>query len=723
MKLLKKSHLILLLAAVLILLGCIGMTAYLLFSNYQNIRLFKLAQSNFQRGDAGSLELADAQLQQVISKDDDNESAYVMLGEIAQKTKNYPQAVYYCYMAHRLNPLSSENKERYIRSLCFARYFDRLENFLVQQDRTDKWNQLLLYAAGHNGNIKKYKLQLERRDQDNRIGELALLLFEHKQLSHEDKIRALERAFAGADAFLQQELLAAQAEIYLEARDFDNAEKALIQACDLNEFAFAPVLGRFYANFRTFGQALTVLEKYLAVYHDPTVAMQTAEIYCLLNQTGKISLLRNKYQAEPGEIAMLCCYYFDALTAWMQKDMTALKEYVVPLRKTVRTPLAAFMFFCVDLQDHDLKAVQESYTALLAQRNYLDLQNRADSMLSQYLKAALKDAAGKEMQLLPLAALLHERKPEVFTAKFLLLAQKKNKSVNIALLKDALTRFKDDQGIVKIAIEYYLDHEISRSKDLIAYYKETFPERSGDMLRYEIVLAMKQQDPDRVSHLFRTHFSPEILPEYWQFALSTMREEDLLFLSRDQLYEPFCKALLALKKGDREAACDLLQNADAKGNLALLFFAAKTLGENGRNQAALEKYALFPANSPYYLTVLLNMAELYSENGEETRALDLSRQAYHLAPGLPETQRCYADKLGKCGKWTLIPDIVRLTPRTPWKKQMKALWIAGMQHRIKEQDIHTQQEKARELCRQLLVVDPDNHTALELLKKLNKMPQ
>ena len=39
--------------------------------------------------------------------------------------------------------------------------------------------------------------------------------------------------------------------------------KALEEAYELNECAFAPVLGRFYAKYRTFGKALSVFEKYL----------------------------------------------------------------------------------------------------------------------------------------------------------------------------------------------------------------------------------------------------------------------------------------------------------------------------------------------------------------------------------------------------------------------------------------------------------------------------
>ena len=39
------------------------------------------------------------QLLQVIENDDDNEAAYVMLAEIAGKQKNYPEQVYYYFMA------------------------------------------------------------------------------------------------------------------------------------------------------------------------------------------------------------------------------------------------------------------------------------------------------------------------------------------------------------------------------------------------------------------------------------------------------------------------------------------------------------------------------------------------------------------------------------------------------------------------------------------------
>ena len=72
MKNLKKSHWILIISSVLILIGCIGATAYLLFSNYQNVRLFKQAQNNFLRGDEASLSLAETQLLQLIRHDSDN---------------------------------------------------------------------------------------------------------------------------------------------------------------------------------------------------------------------------------------------------------------------------------------------------------------------------------------------------------------------------------------------------------------------------------------------------------------------------------------------------------------------------------------------------------------------------------------------------------------------------------------------------------------------------
>ena len=699
------------------------MTAFLLFSNVRNVRLFQQAQSNFQRGDDASLDLAETQLLQLIAKDSNNESAFSMLGEIAGKRKFYPEQVYYCAMAYRLNPLSSENKEKYIDSLCSARYFDRLEVLLSQDSSlSDKHRQLLLYAAGRNGNINKYKQQLSRRDADNRIGELALLLFVHNHLTVEQKLSALER-FKDPDGFLKQEILAAQTELYLDIQDIDRAEKSLVEAYEQNNYAFAPVLGRFYAQYRNFGKALDVFEKHLAIYHDQSVAVQTAEIYCLLNKTDKIAKLRTDYQSDSGNRAMLCNYYFDALIALAKKDMTGLKELTAPLRENINTPLSAFMFLCADIQSGNIQEIKTSYDTLLAHRNYLNLQEQSDNMLSEFLKKAFFEKNIPPEKLLPLATILYNRKPDVFTAKFILLAQKKNNSENIILLKDALTRFGNDPGVIKIAIEYYLQHNPAEAERLVAHYKQKFAQKSGDMVRYELFLNMQKKDYEKVSLLFRSNFKPELLPDYWRFAGSTMREKDLIFLSKDKLYEPFCLALLHLKKNEVNKACNLLEKADAKNNYALLFFAAKTLAENGRNQSALKKYALFPEKSPYTIAVLLNMAELYAEDGNIDQALILSARAYNLAPSIPETQLCYADKLHKKGDWKTIPDIVKLSSSNPYRRKLEPLWISGMEQRIKDCNINTQREKIRELCRQLLVIAPDNNIALEYLKKLHQMPQ
>ncbi len=719
----KKSRLILIILSVLILTGCISMTVFLLFSNVRNVRLFQQAQSNFQRGDDASLDLAETQLLQLIARDSNNESAFSMLGEIAGKRKFYPEQVYYCAMAYRLNPLSSENKEKYIESLCSARYFDRLEVLLSQDSSlSDKHRQLLLYAAGRNGNINKYKQQLSRRDADNRIGELALLLFVHKHLTVEQKLSALER-FNDPDGFLKQEILAAQTELYLAENDISSAEKCLQKAYELNRYAFAPALGRFYAQHRNFGKALDVFEKHLAIYHDQSVAVQTAEIYCLLNKTDKIVKLRTDYQSDSGNRAMLCNYYFDALIALAQKDMTTLKELTAPLRGNINTPLLAFMLLCADIQSGNIQEINASYETLLTHRNYLNLQEQADNMLSEFLKTSFLKRNIPPEKLLPPATILYNRKPDVFTAKFILLAQKKNNSVNIILLKDALTRFGNDPGVIKIAIEYYLQHNHSEAERLVTHYKQKFAQKSGDMVRYELFLNMQKKDYEKVSLLFRSNFKQELLPDYWRFAGSTMREKDLIFLSRDKLYEPFCLALLHLKKNEVNKACYLLEKADAKNNYALLFFAAKTLAENGRNQPALKKYALFPEKSQYTIAVLQNMAELYAEDGNIDQALILSARAYNLAPSMPETQLCYADKLHKKGDWKTIPDIVKLSSSNPYRRRLEPLWISGMEQRIKDCNINTQREKIRELCRQLLVIAPDNNIALEYLKKLHQMPQ
>ncbi len=711
-----KLRLILLILSLLILLGCIGLTAYLLFSNYQQTRLFTRAESEFRRGNAESLALAKVKLQQVIQRDGDNEAAYIMLAEIAGKQKNYPEQVYYCFMAHRLNPLSRENKAKYISSLCYARYFKRLETFLSQQQELPvEWQQLLLYSAGLNGHINKYNMECRT---DVPLGKLTVLLFKDNTRTVDEKLSALDK-LPPEDFFLQQETAAAKLKFFLGKRDIDNAEKTLLKAYKLNKFVFAPILGRFYANFRSFDKALKIFEKYLADYHDPAVAMQTAEIFCLLRQTEKIAKLRNKYQSDPGELAMLCCYYFDALVALANNDMVSLKELTVPLRKNFDTPLAAFMFFITDILEGDLGRIRTSYTRLLAHRSYLDLQKRADIMLSDFLKKSLKGFTQEE-QLLSVATVLYGRLPEAFTARLILLIQKKNGNINVSVLQDALKRFSQDSGIMKIGVEYYLLHDISEAERLMANYKKIFPGKSKDIRNYEIAAALRKKEYDRASELFQKYFSSEILLKYWAFASLTLRENDLLFLSRDKLYKPFCNALLALKRNDKKTACDLLENADAKGNTELLFFAARILGENGRIQAALNKYAQFPAASPYQLAVLLNQAELLAEKGDLTKALDLSRQAYKMFPDLPETQLCYADKLYKSGNVNLIPEVIKLSSGQTHRHRLEKLWVAGMQARINQCDIITQKETIRELCRRLLAVVPDNSIALGLLKKIEK---
>ena len=112
-----------------------------------------------------------------------------------------------------------------------------------------------------------------------------------------------------------------------------------------------------------------------------------------------------------------------------------------------------------------------------------------------------------------------------------------------------------------------------------------------------------------------------------------------------------------------------------------------------------------------------------NENNNMDMALESSRRAYNSAPDLPETQYCYADKLDRTNQHAIIPDIVKLTQDSPYRRKLKTLWISGMQKKISSGNVAQEREKVRELCRKLLVVDPDNKIAKEYLKKLNKMPQ
>ena len=719
----KKSRLILIILSVLILLGCIGMMAFLLFFNYQNVRLFKQAESNFLQGDDNSLLLAETQLLEVVQKDSDNESAFIMLGEIARKRKIYPEQVYYCYMACRLNPLSRENKERYINSLCFARYFDRLESFLSQETPlNDQHRMLLLYAAGRNGNFNKYKEQMPKVKNSGNTKSLISLLFEQKQLPPGKKLAAAGKLNFDKDPFWQQELFVAQTDLFLELGNINAAEKCMLEAYKLNEYAFAPALGRFYAGYRNFGKALEVFEKHLSVYHDQSVAMQCAEIYCLLNQVEKIEALQKEYQADPGSRAMVCDYYLECLIAFAQKDFTALKDLTEPLRKSVSSPLASFIFFCVDIQQGELREVQASYNMLLKHKEYQSLQEQADKILLDYLKNFF--AKGKELEkTAALAAKLYERRKDAFIAKLILLAQKRAGSVDGLMLKDAVRRFGNDRGVMKLAIEYYLSSEILEAEKLIAVYKQKFSDRANETLGYEIVLNMRKRDLDKVSELFRKNLSAEILPQYWNFVRSTKRKSDLLFLSSDKLYGPYARALLLMSSGKNKQAAAILENVEAKNDPELLFFAAKILAENGYHKAALEKYRQIPDSSSLKLTVLLNMAEIYAELGDIDESLKFAKRAYIQSPQMPETQLCYGDKLYKKGEISMIPDIIKLSSRTPLRRQMESLWIIGMQQRIKECSMNTQKEKIRELCRQVLAIAPDNHIALEYLEKLRQMPQ
>ena len=420
----KKIRISLICAALLILLGSIALSAYLFFFNYQNVQTLRQAENNFNQGASESLKLAEAQLLQLVRNDPDNERAFILLAKIAQKNKIYPEQVYYSLQAHKLNPLSEENENAYLEALLYAREFERLERFLsLKGNLKGELNGFLLYAAGQNGNISKYRTLLDRRD-DNLIAELALLLCKHTHIPVQERLSTLENylSLRAKNDFQKQEILAGMVSICLSQNDLDNAEKYLLQAYELNKFAFAPALGRFYANYRSMGKALEIFEKYLSLYHDPAVALQTAEIYCLLNKRDKILTLNQAYQADSGKAALLLNYYFEVLDKFAANDINACRQYLAPLQEAVNTPLATFIYFCAELEEEDLIGVFKYYNALLQHRPYLDLQMRADRLVIELVKKTISSEKNQDPVLLELAEKVYWRTPDVNVGKFLLLS-------------------------------------------------------------------------------------------------------------------------------------------------------------------------------------------------------------------------------------------------------------------------------------------------------------
>ena len=717
----KKLRVILIITALIVLVISIAFSIYLLFSNHQNVQLLKNAESNISHGDEASLSLAEAQLLQLISNDSDNERAFILLGKIAAMKKVYPEQLYYTFKAHQLNPLSDENEQAYIESLLFAREFPRLENFLSRKRGLARDRVIfLLYAAGKNGTFNKYS-RIHKQLQNNpaALAKLTEMLFLAKNPPDENKLLSLKQQSAD-DKFIQQEISAALVDVYLQKNNFDLAEKQLQEACELNEYAFSIALGRFYANFRSLGKAVEVFEKYLDFYHDPMVSLQYAELCCLLKKRDKIADIRRRYQTDSGERAMLLSYYFEALDRFAANDIKALRQYLVPLQKAINTPLATFIYLNTELDNSNLSGIFKYYNQLISQESYLDLQLRADELVLNFIKSNLKTPLHKEVLFQTLAEKVYWRKPDALAGKFILLSSRSKSNFNLLLLTDLLNRFPQDHGVVKFAIEYYLKKDPAIAGNLIASFKTKFPAQKKEMLFYEIYLAANQNDDEKISTLFRKNFSPEIAARYWQFAIARNRTADLKQIAQIPLYKPFCEAAILLKEGKKESALDMLTHADAQQNFALLFYAASTLGENNRIQAALDQYAKFPENSPYKIEVLMNKAELLCEKGNMAEALRLSRQAYEAAPNRPETQYCYADKLHRTGQFARLTEIMTLSDRSPFREKMKYFLISALEHQLKNSDPQKTPDRVLNLYERLLRISPDNQIAIEYREKLKR---
>ena len=248
-----------------------------------------------------------------------------------------------------------------------------------------------------------------------------------------------------------------------------------------------------------------------------------------------------------------------------------------------------------------------------------------------------------------------------------------------------------------------------------------FPENHADMLQYRIILGAKQKKFDEVSKLFQEYYSPQIAGEYWNYAISGNRIEDLRFLARNPQYQPYCQSAILLAEGKKVEALNILANADAGGNEDLLFYAAKTLAENDRHNEALKLYKLFPEKSSYRLDVLLNSAELYSALGNYDEAVKFAQMAYQIAPTLSVVQYCLADKLYKNGQVSEIADIAKFDKSSPFSDKMREFLIVSLEFNLKNCNLKSDKDKIINKIERLLRLDPENKIALEYRNKIKNL--
>ena len=327
MKNLLRLRVIVLALLLLVTVGVLGSILWLAFNHSSTATYFANAKAAWSKGNYAVVR---QELAKVINHDHENEEAYQMLADLAERERHFQDAAGYWSILTNLNSQQEKFKTRLYLALAACRNDAAIISILqpmVAKDDINIEQKLILANAYLRSN---HPLEAEmladailKSDKSN----LAARLLKADILFATGKTAAAEVAYkqltpTGISAEIRCLAGLGLCRCRLVSGDVAGAAKLLakldpVPACELE---IRNLQGMIFVRRQQYAQAAGEYEKILQVQTaNLTLAAELAEIYASDNNREKLQQLRNRFK-DNSRPSMIIGYYIDALLAGMKND-------------------------------------------------------------------------------------------------------------------------------------------------------------------------------------------------------------------------------------------------------------------------------------------------------------------------------------------------------------------------------------------------------------------
>lgn len=740
----------------LIFLACLGASFYYAIKDIGKYMDYLRASDLYEAGDYAA---AKDLFVKVINEDPNKEKAIVAMAEIYHHDRDWGNESFFRQRIMRLNPLNRQYYLDYLESSFRARNFGSIYSILnlkvmESTDLPPEEGALYLISALQSGHAQAGKAFYADRKKANpkyfmetERGRLADLLLNGTDMNREEMETLFTSLDQIGDPLVRFETGNILLRLYSKQNDPESdskMERLLLDAVELNDYAGAPMLAKYYFMHYRFDDVIRICGDFMKNRMNAVMPILYGESALLSDKPELIPPLTKRVWLLHGRQSKMIASYLSALTAFSEGNRERLHKAMLESGSTIDTPLSALISLHLAVYIDSPKEILQRLERIMKNPPFLDFQVRARSIALGYvLKKMDADFTGNPELLntcAEIAAMIETPDDDVsLLRRIILLDHFKRNVMTEDELQKSLRTFPGDPVFLKIAAEFSLSQKhADRAMEYIAEYNalEGVPDKNGKQMTVLRILALDQLGrKDEAQKEFRSLVGKEkdatLVYLYFEYCVensyldSLKSYVDLLetFPKDSPVHAsiPFVRAEILLFEGQKDQALSLFEKTPSDDPL-FVFHAASRLDENGRKDAAFKRYLSIRDTYPDKALVNARLSELYQEKGDAAMALACARAAWEQDRNNLLSRYVYGKRLYEAGQYQDAIAVLKFPQyQASFPKEMLDVWSKAVHAQIKDDFDHERYNPAQDNIKFLLIYFPEDKEGLEYAEKIKRI--